>query len=562
MGRKIVIIGGVAAGASAAVKARRTDEEAEIVLLERGPHASFANCGLPYLISGVIGDREQLLVIPTERLAGRYMLDVRLRHEAIRIDRAAKTVEVRQAEDGRVYRETYDKLVIAAGSRPLRPELPGGELAGVFTLSTVEDAVAIREYIQNNEVHFGAIIGGGYIGLECAEALVTLGLRVALLERLDQVMPTLSREMTAPIMAQLAGNGVDVHLSAEAEALLGREHLKGLRLRGGEEVPADLLIIAAGVAPELELARESGLQVDLGIVVDEWMRTSDPEIYAAGDIVLSRNLAGGNPMRVPLAGPANKQGRVAGCNAAGGDLRFAGVVGASVVKVFDLTVGRVGMHEEDARRAGYDPLVSYTHSSHHATYYPGAEVMAIKLIAERLGGKLLGAEIVGGAGVDKRLDVLATAIYAGLCVKDLEQLDLAYAPPYASAKDPVVIAGMVAANIQRGELKTVTPHELIDLTAAGVRMQIVDVRTPREYKSGHLPDAVNIPLDDLRGRAGELDTEQTAILYCGIGYRSYHGTKILAARGFKDVRNLSGGMSTWQWVGKVVAGEGQGMKVV
>jgi len=562
MGRKIVIIGGVAAGASAAVKARRTDEEAEIVLLERGPHVSFANCGLPYFISGVIGDREQLLVIPTERLAGRYMLDVRLRHEVIRIDRTAKTVEVRQSEDGRVYRETYDRLIIAAGSRPLLPELPGGKLAGVFTLSTVEDAVAIREYIQNNEVHFGAIIGGGYIGLECAEALVTLGLRVALLERLDQVMPTLSREMTAPIMAQLAGNGVDVHLSAEAEALLGREHLKGLRLRGGEEVPADLLIIAAGVAPELELARESGLQVDLGIVVDEWMRTSDPEIYAAGDIVLSRNLAGGNPMRVPLAGPANKQGRVAGCNAAGGDLRFAGVVGASVVKVFDLTVGRVGMHEEDARRAGYDPLVSYTHSSHHATYYPGAEVMAIKLIAERLGGKLLGAEIVGGAGVDKRLDVLATAIYAGLCVKDLEQLDLAYAPPYASAKDPVVIAGMVAANIQRGELKTVTPHELIDLTAAGVRMQIVDVRTPREYKSGHLPDAVNIPLDDLRGRAGELDTEQTAILYCGIGYRSYHGTKILAARGFKDVRNLSGGMSTWQWVGKVVAGEGQGMKVV
>ena len=558
MGRKIVIIGGVAAGASAAVKARRTDEEAEIVLLERGPHVSFANCGLPYFISGVIGDREQLLVIPTERLAGRYMLDVRLRHEAIRIDRTAKTVEVRQAEDGRAYRETYDKLIIAAGSRPLLPELPGGKLAGVFTLSTVEDAVAIREYIQNNEVHFGAIIGGGYIGLECAEALVTLGLRVALLERLDQVMPTLSREMTAPIMAQLAGNGVDIHLSAEAEVLLGREHLKGLRLRGGEEIPADLLIIAAGVAPELELARESGLQVDLGIVVDEWMRTSDPEIYAAGDIVLSRNLAGGNPMRVPLAGPANKQGRVAGCNAAGGDLRFAGVVGASVVKVFDLTVGRVGMNKEDARRAGYDPLVSYTHSSHHATYYPGAEVMAIKLIAERLGGKLLGAEIVGGAGVDKRLDVLATAIYAGLCVKDLEQLDLAYAPPYASAKDPVVIAGMVAANIQRGELKAVTPHELIDLTAAGHRMQIIDVRTPREYKSGHLPDAVNIPLDDLRGRAGELDTEQTAILYCGIGYRSYHGTKILAARGFKDVRNLSGGMSTWQWVGKVVAGKGEG----
>ncbi len=299
------------------------------------------------------------------------------------------------------------------------------------------------------------------------------------------------------------------------------------------------------------MAQKAGLEVAEGIIVDERMRTSDPAIYAAGDIVMSRSIPGGGRVRLPLAGPANKQGRVAGANAAGGDLRFAGVIGTSIVKVFDQSIGQTGFREETARQAGFSPLISYTHASHHATYYPGAEIMMIKLIADRETGRLLGAEITGGAGVDKRLDVLATAIYAGLKVTDLEQLDLAYAPPYGSAKDPVIVAGMVAADRFRGEYAALTPQELREELAAGRRLQIVDTRTPREYASGHVPGAVNLPLDELRGRYGELDAALPTVVYCGIGYRSYHAVKILMANGFTDVRNLSGGMSTWQWVGEV-----------
>lgn len=552
MARKILIIGGVAAGASAAVKARRTDEDAEIVIIERGPYVSFANCGLPYFVGGAIAERDQLLVVSAERLRNRYRLDVRTEHEAVGLDRAAKTVRIRDRAADRVYEETYDRLILATGSRPLLPEIPGLRLPGVFTLATVADAESIREYIGKNRARYGAVLGGGYIGLECAEALAGLGLRVALIERLDRVMPVMSPEMAAPIAARLRENGVAVHLGVQVEEALGSERLAGLRLAGGEEVPADVLIVAAGVSPELELARAAGLEIaGGGVVVDEGMFTSDPNILAAGDIVMSRRIPGGTMVRVPLAGPANKQGRVAGANAAGGAMRFAGVTGTSVIKVFDLTAGRVGLGEDEAGGAGFNPLVSYTHSSHHATYYPGAEVMAIKLVADRETGRLLGAEIVGGEGVDKRLDVLATAIYAGLGVTDLEQLDLAYAPPYSSAKDPVVVAGMVAANLFRGEFTAVTPRELRRIMEQGRGFQLVDVRTPREYQNGRIKGAINIPLDDLRARSGELDPSLPVVVYCGIGYRSYHAAKILQARGFKDVQSLSGGMSTWQWVGEV-----------
>lgn len=559
LSKRILIVGGVAAGASAAVKARRTDEHAEIIVFERGPHASFANCGLPYYLGGMIPEREQLLVVTADRLRRRYGLDIRLAHEVTAVDRKARTVAVRKAGSGETYTEAYDKLILATGSRPVRPSLPGVDLPGVFTLTTVEDAVAARAFAQEHEARFGVVLGGGYIGLESVEALAALGLRTALLERLDQVLPVLSPEMSAMIVDHLRDNEVRVHLGAEAEALIGEDRVRGIRLRGGEEVPADLVIVAAGVRPELDLARRAGLEIEDGIVVDERMRTNDPDIYAAGDVVQSRRLPDGAQARVPLAGPANKQGRVAGANAAGGNLRFAGVTGASVVKVFDLTAGQVGVGEEAARRAGLEPLISYTHASHHATYYPGAETMAIKLIADRGRGRLLGAEIVGGAGVDKRLDVLATAIYAGLSVEDLEQLDLSYAPPYSSAKDPVVVAGMVAANLYRREFASLTPHELRAILAKSERLQLVDVRTPREYGAGHIPGAVNLPLDDLRARLGELDPACPTVVYCGIGYRSYHAVKILAARGFKDVRNLSGGMSTWRWVGEVETGAGPGI---
>ena len=544
--RKIVVVGGVAAGASAATKARRTDEAAEIIILERGPYVSFANCGLPYYVGGDIPRLDDLLVMTPRRFSERFRIQVRLCHEAVRIDRAAHQVSVRNLESGETYNETYDKLILATGAKPILPSVPGHQLPGIFTLTTINDAVAIREWSQAGGVKQATVIGAGFIGLEAVEALLRLGLEVHLVEKLPQVLPYLDPEMANPLEAHLVAKGVTVHLGSEVVAFQGSGKLAGVRLHSGETIAAQLAIVAIGVRPDVALAREAGLKLGPSgnVEVDDHMRTSDPDVYACGDIAEVTSRITGRKTRVPLAGPANKQGRIAGANAAGSDMTFPGIIGTSIVKVCDLTAAKTGLSEREAQEEGYDPFVSFIHPPDHATYYPGSQPMAFKLIADRASGRVLGAQIVGPQGVDKRIDVVATAIYAGMTVEDLEGLDLAYAPPYSSAKDPVIMAGFVAANQYRGELQVTTAARVAKRMDAGEKVRLLDVRTPAEYAAGHIPGAKLIPLDSLRDRLSEIDRDGIITVYCGVGYRSYHACKILTHAGHQ-VENLSGGFTSW-----------------
>lgn len=545
--RKIVVVGGVAAGASAATKARRTDEDAEIVVFERGPYVSFANCGLPYYVGGDIPRVGDLLLMTPERFAQRFRIRVEVNHEVTRIDRTGRRVEVLDRQTGETRWEAYDRLVLAPGGRPILPPIPGIDLPGVFALTTVPDAENVRQWVRQRGIRQAVVVGAGFIGLEAVEALLKLGLEVHLVEKLPQVLPQLDPEMAAPLADHLRRQGARLHLGAEVVRFGGEGRLSGVELATGEQVPAQLAIVAIGVRPELTLARDAGLAIGPagGVAVDEGMRTSDPDVFACGDVAEVPNRVTGQKVRLPLAGPANKEGRIAGANAAGANLRFPGVVGTSIVKVCDLSAGKTGLSEREARLAGFDPLVSYTHPLDHAGYYPGAKRMTIKLVVDRANGKLLGAQIVGPEGVDKRTDVLATAIYAGLTVEDLEGLDLAYAPPYSSAKDPAIMAGLVAANEWRGELKVVTPAEVARRLDGGERFRLLDVRTRQEYAAGHIPGAQLVPLDELRQSLDEIRRDGPIVVYCGVGYRSYHACKILAHHGH-DVSNLSGGFTSWE----------------
>lgn len=547
MGRKIVVIGGVAAGAGAAVKARRTDEGAEVVMIERGPYVSYANCGIPYYVAGDIQQREELFLVTPERFASRFSVDVRTRQEVVEIDPAARQVTVRRLDSGGEYRESYDRLVIATGNAPVKLPVTGNDLDGIFSLWTVPDADAIQRLISERSPKRALVVGAGFVGLEAVEALAKREIQVTLVELAQQVLPQIDPEMATPLSRHLVQRGVKVILGDAVAQYLGDGKVNGAMLKSGLRVDCDMVISAVGVRPQIDLARKAGLSIGEagGIVVDDHMRTSDPNIYAAGDIVESVNLVSGRRVRLPLAGPANKQGRVAGANAAGGDMRFRGVLGTMIVKVCDLTAGKTGLGEEEARKAGLDVFVSYTHSPDHAGYYPGAETMAVKLIVERSTGRLLGAQAVGPRGVDKRIDVFATALLGRMTVEDLEDLDLAYAPPYGSAKDPAIVAGMVSANIHRGEVEAMTPQELAAAQAGGRDIQVVDVRTPGEYRAGHIPSAVNIPVDEMRQRYGELDPSRDTVVYCGIGYRSYLAYRILRQHGFRRLRNLSGSWRSW-----------------
>jgi NADPH-dependent 2,4-dienoyl-CoA reductase/sulfur reductase-like enzyme/rhodanese-related sulfurtransferase len=544
--KRIVVVGGVAAGASAATKARRTDEAADVVVFERGSYVSFANCGLPYYVGGDIPRLGDLLLMSPESFARRFRIHVEVGHEVTRIDRAGKQVAVLDHKTGETRWEPYDKLVLAPGARPVRPPIPGIDRPGVFTLTTVPDAEALRQWASQHSVRQAVVVGAGFIGLEIVEALVKLGLEVHLVEKLPQVLPQMDPEMAMPLAAHLARKGVRLHLSAEVVRFRGDGSLSGVALATGEELPAQVAVVAIGVRPELTLAREAGLAIGAagGIVVDDQMLTSDPSIYACGDTVEVTSRITGRKVRLPLAGPANKEGRIAGANAAGAELRFPGVVGTSVVKVFDLSAGKTGLGEREAREAGSDPIVTFTHPLDHAGYYPGAQRMAFKLVADHQSGRILGAQIVGPSGVDKRIDVVATAIYAGLTVEDLEGLDLGYAPPYSSAKDPAIMAGLVAANEWRGELKVVTPAEVQRRLSSGEHFRLLDVRTPQEYAAGHIPGAQLIPLDDLRQSLDRVRPDGPIVAYCGVGYRSYHACKILAHHGH-DVANMTGGFTSW-----------------
>ena len=551
---RVVVVGGVAGGMSAAARSRRSLPDAEVVVLERDQYVSYANCGLPYHVGGVIADRRKLVLETPERLAARLGLDVRVRHEATAIDPAARRVSVRPLDGttgggpdaatttagagagGLEYTLDYDYQVLSPGAAPIVPDMPG--IGRALTLRTVGDADAITALIERDRPRTAAVVGGGFVGVEAAENLRHRGLEVTLVELAPQVLAPLDAEMVAPVHDQLRANGVDLALGVG----LGKVLPEAVELADGRVVPADLVILAIGVRAETSLARAAGLEIGPrgGIAVDASMRTSDPSIFAVGDAVEKPDHLGGTSP-IPLANTANRQGRLVADAIAGRPVRLGPRVGTAVVRVFDLTVAVVGANERRLRAAGRPYAAIHTHPAHHAGYYPGAREMALKLLYDPSDGTVLGAQAVGVDGVDKRIDVIATAMRGGLVAEDLADLELAYAPPYGSAKDPVNMLGYVADNRRLGGVATVQWHELADRVAAGAH--VIDVRTPAEYAGGHVPGAVSIPFDELTARRDELPAGDL-IVCCQAGQRAHSAAAILAGDGF-EVANLDGGYLTW-----------------
>ncbi len=540
--KKLVIVGGVAGGASAAARARRLSEEAEIVLLERGPDISFANCGLAYHIGGEIEERQRLLVTTPEKLRARFRIDVRTRSEVTALDPVAKEVEVRCLESGKLYRERYDALVLSPGAEPLRPPIPGIASERILTLRTLADMDRIMGALAGR-AHV-TVIGGGYIGLEMAEALRRRALPTALVELAPQVMGPADPEMAAVLHQELALHGVDLRLGTSVTAF--RETADGVEvtLSSGDTLATGLVILAIGVKPETALARSAGLALGPrgGIRVDARMRTSDPSIYAVGDAVEVADFVTGEPALIPLAGPANRQGRIAADVIFGRDARYTGTQGTAICKVFNLAVAMTGLSEKAARRAKVPYEKVYVHPASHASYYPGAAPVSLKMLFDPQSGKVLGAQAVGADGVDKRIDVLALAVRAGLTVFDLEHAELAYAPPYGSARDPVHFAAFAAANALRGDVRLCHVQDVLNPQA---EQRLLDVSTPEECAAGTIPGAKNIPLDELRKRLGELPQEREYLVFCRVGLRGYLACRILSQNGYR-CRNLSGGYVTYQ----------------
>lgn len=547
---KFVVVGGVAAGMSAAARARRLDEQAEIIVFEKAQHVSFANCGLPYHVGEVIKDRDRLLLQTPETLHKSLAIDVRNHTEVISVDTEAKTVVARDLATGTEYVESYDKLALCPGASPFRPPLPGIDHPRVMVLRRIGDMDRIKAVVDGTDgadpAKHAVVVGAGYIGLEMAENLHHRGLEVVVVEMLDQIMPPLDRELTTTMESYIRANGIALHLGTQAaavtEAPSGRLRVE---LQSGELVETDLVIMSVGVRPSTELAVAAGIELGErgGIKVDEHMRTSAPDVYAAGDAVeVSHTVLPGAHV-IPLAGPANRQGRVVGENVAGRETAFGSVQGTSIVKVFDMVAGATGANQRQLDAAGIPYERVQVHPSGHAGYYPGTAKMQLKILFEPGTGKLLGGGVVGFDGVDKRLDVLATALHAGMTVYDLESLELAYAPPFGSAKDPINMAGFVASNLLRDDIALWYPSEYPAVTE-GTR--IIDVRGPQEFGIWHLPGAENVPLDTLRDASQTWDHHESLRLYCATGFRSYLGYRALVQNGFVDVKTLSGGMATFR----------------
>ncbi len=546
--RKVVIIGGVAGGASCAARLRRVDAEAEIVLLERGEHISYANCGLPYHIGDVIKSRDALLLQKPEVMRARFGVDVRVKNEVMSIDREHKFVTVKRIDSGEIYREPYDVLVLSTGSSPLRPPIEGIDSPRIQTLWTVPDTDRIRAMVREQGIRSAAVIGGGFIGLEMAENLRHAGLQVSLIEMLDQVMAPLDYEMALLLHENIAQNGVELHLGDGVKSFADRGDTVDIALTSGSTVSADLVILSIGVRPNSALAKDAGLPLNArgGIIVDEYLRTADPAIYAVGDVIEVEDLVFGDRTMIPLAGPANKQGRIAADNIAGGSERYRGTQGTSVAKVFDLTAATTGANEKTLQKRGlvrgkdYETVIITQNS--HAGYYPGALPMNLKLLFSMDGKKLFGAQIVGRDGVDKRIDTIATTLRLGGGVEDLAQLELAYAPPYSSAKDPVNMAGFVAGNVLGG-LVRFADWDIVEREPDTV---LLDVREEAELMAFTLPGAKHIPLGRLRDRLRELDPTKRIVTFCAIGVRSYNAARILMQNGFTDVLLYPGGTRFYQ----------------
>ncbi|MDD3275820.1 MAG: FAD-dependent oxidoreductase [Kiritimatiellales bacterium] len=540
--KKIVIIGGVAGGASAAARARRLSEEAEIILLERGPYVSFANCGLPYHIGGEIADRDRLLVTTPEALRKRFLIDVRTRNEVTAIDPDKKVVEIKNLESGEVYTETYDALILSPGAEPVRPPIPGIESQNVLSLRNMEDMDRIIKALDGKR--HATVIGGGYIGLEMAEALRRRGVATTLIELAPQVMGPADPEMVSILHQELTINGVDLRLGISVTAFADTDKGVKLTLSTGETLDTGVAILAIGVKPETSLAKAAGIELGPrgGIKVNSQMQTSMPEIYAVGDAVEVIDFVTRQPALIPLAGPANRQGRIAADNIFGRTAHYKDTQGTAICKVFNLAIGMTGLSEKAAKRAGIAYEKVYVHPASHASYYPGSAPLSIKMLFDPQSGKVLGAQAVGAAGVDKRIDVFAVAVRAGLTVFDLEELELSYAPPFGSAKDPVNFAGFVAANSLRGDVKLCQVEDLLN---PAPHCKILDVRTPEEFAAGTIPGAKNIPVDDLRERLGDLSKEKEYLVFCRVGLRGYLACRMLAQKGF-SCRNLTGGYITYQ----------------
>lgn len=543
---KLLIIGGVAGGATAAARARRLDETAEIILFERGEYISFANCGLPYYIGKIIKERESLLVTTAEAFKARYDIDIRPFSEITKIDRDNRKVTVKEIKTGSTYSESYDKIILSPGAEPLRPPLEGINLDHIYSLRSIPDSDCIKAHVEERKPESAVIVGGGFIGLEMAENLVHRGIKVTIVEMLDQVMAPVDYEMASIVHAHLREKGVSLILGDGVKSFSKAGDGIKVTTGKGTEVLCDMVILSIGVRAESVLAKEAGLEIGKrgGIIVDSGMRTSDPDIYAAGDAVELRDFVSGFPAMTALAGPANKQARIAADNAMGRSAVFRGTMGTAVAKIFDLTVASAGNNEKTLKQNNMPYMASYTHSGSHAGYYPDAEMMAVKLIFSPGSGRILGAQIVGGRGVDKRIDVIATAIHGSMTVYDLEELELAYAPPFSSAKDPVNVAGFVAANILKGDVQTLNWDDLNETdTESGV---LIDLRDKTELdESGTIAGSLHIPVNELRGRLNELDKSKNYIPYCAIGLRGYLGYRILAQNGFK-AKNLSGGYKTYK----------------
>ncbi len=541
--KRILIVGGVAGGASCAARLRRLDEFAEIFLFERGADVSFANCGLPYYVGDVIADRKRLLVATPERFRDMFNVEVRTRHQVCRVDHRKQVIEVLNVQTGGLSEERYDALVLAPGAEPVRPALPGIDLPGVFTLRNLDDTDRIHEWISRHRVARAVVVGGGYIGLEMAENLSRRSLNVTILELTGQVMPPMDPEMVAPVHEELRRQGVDLRLRDGVAAFEpGPEETICVVTQSGERIVARLAIVAVGIRPDVRLARDAGLELGPtgGIRVDDQMRTSDPHIFAVGDAVEVRDFVTGLAALIPLAGPANRQGRIAADVICGRDAHFRGSQGTAVVGVFDLTLAMTGASEKSLCRAGIPFQKSYTHSAHHASYYPGAERITLKLLFAPESGRVFGAQAVGRAGVEKRIDVIAMAIQKGATVFDLEEADLCYAPQYGSAKDPVNMAGFVAANILRGDVAVGQWSDWKQQRADGDGPVTLDVRAATAVATGAIPGTIRIPLGELRARLNELPRDREIWVHCGVGQNSYYAVRLLTQRGFK-VRNLSGG---------------------
>lgn len=543
--KKLLIIGGVAGGATAAARARRLDEHAEIIVFDRGEHISFANCGLPYYIGQVIKDRDDLLVTTKDAFSRRYKIDVRNFTEVLAIDKVKKVVKVKALKTGDIYEETYDKIILSPGAEPVRPPIEGIDLKNIFNLRNIPDSDRIKSCLDLKKPGTAVIVGGGFIGLEMAENLVRRGLKTTIIEMLDQLMAPLDFEMAGLVQAHLRDKGVRSVLGTGVTSFSEKGGGIIVTTSDGKHYESDLVILSIGIRPENRLARDAGLKIGQrgGIQVDATMRTSDPDIYAVGDAVEVRDFVTGLPTMTALAGPANKQGRIAADNVMGRKSLFKGTLGTAVVKVFELTVASTGASEKVLAGLNIPHLVSHTHSGSHASYYPGSETMAIKLIFSPGNGKILGAQIIGKDGVDKRIDVIATAIRGDMTVYDLEELELAYAPPYSSAKDPVNVAGFVASNILKGDMEQIQWRELADSDReANV---LIDLRDIKEIEtSGSLEGSRHIPLDELRSHLPELDKGKHYVPFCAAGLRAYLGHRILVQNGFQS-RNLSGGYITY-----------------